>query len=240
MSINLDSPFGSASSSNFVRSVAVTWDPGSTVPLNVPGTGPLVGNGLTMTAITAGAGRGASVPTRYSQSTGDIYWEATWTGLLGALAGGIGLINIEALVGVRDVADLALVYAALAADGTNGIILRPDGTILVGGEASEATLHPQAELDTVGIMLNTDQDNLDFLFVNFLGVGGACRGFSAGTFQIPAGSYVPAVVFGTLSVFDAYVVTARFSQANQGAFLGPSVSEDLLEIVPVLGWPETQ
>lgn len=234
MAINVDSPFGSTSN-NFVRTTAVTWDPRLTVPANVPGTGPLIGNNLTMTAITAGSGLGACVPTRFSQSSGDVYFEATWTSLLGSPAAGIGLINIEALLGVRSVADLALVYAALAADGTNGIILRPDGAIWAGGigggtsEEDGYFLHSQAELDTVGIQISTDPEHLEFLFINVHGVGGSCSGFSAGTFQIPAGSYVPAVVFGTTSAFDAYAVTAHFAQ--DGAFLGEGFDF-------TLGWPQ--
>ncbi|SRR6266576_133085 len=204
----------------------VTWTPTFSVNVN------LIGNNLTVIN-KSGAGQGTCVYPEVAQSTGAIYWEINWTGLLNTtLQGGIGLCTIEAI------AD----FGQLAADATGGCILRPDGTVWVNGQVANPLdpnfkyLPVQAEGDTVGILANFTQP--DSLIVTFLGVAGGVVNNIGGQFLLPAGNYIPAAVFDSASVFDIYAQTANFG-ADVNSLLGPTVFPDFGWDGVTLGWPNT-
>lgn len=240
MAVSETSPQGTTTKP-FVRSVAVTWNPRFTVPRNVPGQGPLQGNNLTMTPTAGGSGVGTCISEKLRRSAGQFYWEITWAGSINVdtMPGGVGFLSYSAIIGAETTEDLSLVFEALAADGTNGIILRPDGSIWLGGEAQVISIPAVAESDSIGIYMVTDPEDPSLVFVSFLGIGGAANGYNASSLALPAGGYIPVAVFGNIGVFDTYSVTARFSQDNQSAFLGPAVFPDLLTGF-TLGWPTTQ
>lgn len=222
MALSIVSPFGSASAvfQPFILVHGVVWD------------GPL-SHGMIFTpdfltaanSNIAAFGRGCCVDPVVAQSTGLIYWEITWSGLLNtSLAGGIGFCNISAIGS----------YDALAANGTGGVIIRPDGSCWVNGTEDPAPFHTQEENDTVGFLL--DMTNPVATFVNIFGVGGTCIGFQTSAFLLPPDNYIPCAVFDTASQFDILSVRANFDQNNQGSFLGPAVWPDALGNI-ICGWP---
>src|SRR6266481_6775682 len=118
--VSLISPYGMAQSNNFVIVGGVRWSPAFSVNVD------LIGNDLTVIA-KSGAGQGVCVAPEVAQSSGTIYWEVTWTGLLNpALQGGVGLISLDAIAGADTLAEA---YDSLALSGAGGIVIRPDGTL---------------------------------------------------------------------------------------------------------------
>lgn len=228
MAITLISPFGAAGA-NFVMLAGVRWD--RQFSKNVE----LIGNNLTVIG-KGGEGQGTCIPPEISQSSGVIYWEFTWTGLSNTgLQGGVGLCTPEAI------AD----YDALAADGTGGIIFRPDGT---GFENSNPLIYytldgitptPLQEGYSLGIFLDfeshRDEGNIA---VQAIVYGGEETWRGSDLFLFPQGdNYIPCAVFDSASIFDIYAVTANFSDYN--SFLGLTAIPGAFNGV-TLGWPNTK
>lgn len=232
MGVTITNPFGSGSFTTPILIGGVRWDRGFSTGTD------LLGQDLT--AITRGGvpGAGTCVFPEVSQSSGTIYWEITWTALQSsALEGGIGVIALDALGAVSD-------FSAFAADGTGGCMIRPNGQVLTDGEVvgNINETSDQVEGDTVGLLLEFNNPfHPSSPTLTFLGVGGpsvAEASWQTGFFAIPSGSYMPIVAFGTVSVFDTYAATARFSQNDQDAFLGPSLFPSKLGDI-TLGWPNS-
>ena len=254
--IDVTSPQGTTSRSATYNNV-VAWDASATIPLSLRGQPSLVlsddhlGIGSTFTV----SGQGTSVPDKFSRAQGSVYWEATWTELSNTnLAGGIGLIDAQVVVSSRTEAQLAQTYAAIAADGTNGLIFRPGGTVYetvpngngVGPESppwplfwnTDDGIVPKAcqEGDTIGMIVDFDGFAPTWLKVTIVGVSGSILGISASTFFPKWGVYVPCVVYGTPSVSDVFAVTANFG-ADPATLLGPNVLSSTIFDGVTLGWP---
>lgn len=228
MGVTIMNPIGSIDFPVQTLIGGVRWDRGFSTGVE------LLGQDLTASTRGGIAGAGTCVFPEVSQSAGNLYWEITWTGLQSsALEGGIGVIALDALGAVSD-------FAAFAADGTGGCLIRPNGDVYVDGSflftATKSDDSPlvQAEGDTVGLFL--DMTTPGFFNVQASGVGGTIFQEVFGVAHIPDGTYMPVVAFGTVSVFDVYAATALFSRDNQGAFLGPTAFPDGFENI-TLGWP---
>lgn len=199
----------------------------------------------------SGKNQGVCISPSFGQSitrnpTGSFYWEITWIDLDNpTMLGGIGVIanpgsnNTFAQL----VTPLAVQFGQLAADGTGGCIIRPNGDVWAGGQmlaSGDFTLLAQIKGDTIGVLLTLN--NGGQTTVNFLGCNGAIKNIIWSLAALPAASYVPVVVFGSNATGENLTL-ANFGVFGDAGFLGPKVfgtgSGD--EFDPAngitLGWP---
>jgi hypothetical protein len=230
----ITNPFGSTTSQKFQAKVG--WSEAFSNNVDI------LGQFLSVSS-KSGSGQGTCVDPIAAQNSGVIYWEVTWTGLLDtALQGGIGLISLDALVAVNTAGEA---FNALAADGTGGLVVRPDGTVYetvpngngVGPNNPPWPLSFVAfqEGDTLGIKVDFDSfKDAGFIAVQIVGVGGSIKGVTSGTFFPPWAAYIPAAVFDATPSTSLYFQTANFGATP---LLGPTAVPDFGWDGITLGWP---
>ncbi len=232
MALTIMSPLGSATTvfRNDVMAAGVRWDPAFSHGVDI------APDGLFVTTRGNVTGRGACVAPEIAQSTGKIYWECTWTGLLNSsLACGIGICTIEAI------ADFDVLT-----NGTGGATLRPNGDVYAqipngfppGFYPLLGYFPTLSEGDTIGFVADFTLLDEPIPTLSFLGVGGTIANTTGGLIFMDPGNYIPCAVFDSVSVFEILAVTANFG-ANPNTFLGPSVFPALLDGTFTLGWPNT-
>ncbi len=255
MAVTVINPYGQATSQGFAFTpvASVTWNPGISAGVSI-----FNGN-LTVEARGGSAGQGTSVHQKFAKSSNPngkpIYWETTWTGLLGvSLLIGIGVIDTDAFVGAVSTADFAAVYNAFAIDGTNGCLIRPSGEVCINGHSQGTPLmgdgfpFTQQQDDVVGFELtmgNPSQPVMSFYRVAGPSAAGGNVGgllfFGNGADHLPAsGNFVPCAVFDTSSFLDIWILTANFGAVPNsliGPFSSPLAGEELVPSQLNCGWP---
>ena len=245
VTVTLRNAAGSPANMKWVLNNFVTFDRRVTVPSSVPGI--LQNFNLSVASGFGETGQGSSVARKWSRAQGIVYFEAAWTALADTgLTGGIGLLDTSAF---DTGADPSQVNAAIAADGTNGIIFRPNGSVyetvpngngvspvlppwpLLWNTDDGITPKPCHQNDILGIMVDFDRFAPTWLAVTLLGLSGTIEGKSAGTFFPKWSTYVPCVVFDTSPADQAFEVLTNFGASP---FIGPSIFPGQFD--GVVGW----
>jgi len=223
----ITAPLGTVMSPKFTLSLPhMTFD-----PLFANNVEFLLGN---LTVISGeGTGQGACAYPEFAQNSGIRYWECTWSGLTSqTLPAGPGLCTIAS---IDD-------YATLAANGSFGLILRPDSSIYYTGQDNQQHVipsnvwnQPQVEGDTVGIKADM-RSGVVVISLTW------CRGTAKNTFQnifLPPGLYIPCVTFDDDNPSNSDALTGNFS-LDRDTYLAPktNIPEDFWTGVS-WGWPNT-
>jgi hypothetical protein len=167
--------------------------------------------------VTSGSGtaQGVTINARHGQSSSHhlpIYFELEWAFLeTPNLVGGIG-VALTQTTGSTDT--FTPFYAAFAANGTGGVLLRPNGDIWVNGSqivTGAQTGISQLANDTIGIVVNFQDllgPTVSFILLRKRMI------VNEAELPFPSGNYSPFVVFDSVPGSQINSVTANFTGPN--------------------------